>query len=254
MDIKSHGFGIVEFNNVISFDKKILFDLINFLEYKNEQSFTYFVEDNVEYAINKGGFKFRVEDIKSAPSRFTDLSFVELDSSTASIYRKLINEMDAAIYRCLVDYCKLFPDAARTIWWKTPGHIAGYKKGQLIGPHSDSHIEYDFKNEPINQLPMHNTVSSGLYLNDCVDKVSVNEYCFSGGEMNFPHADFSFRPKEGTVIMYPSNYIGRHEVKPVTSGNRYVYLQFFSYGKSEKIDQNSIQWLNNLQKDVESGL
>lgn len=252
MNIKNHGFGIVQFDDVISFDKKILFDLINFLEYKNEQSFTYFTEGGVEYAINKGGFKFRVEDIKYAPSRFTDLSFSEIEHSISNIYKSIIQNIDQALYRCLVEYCRIFPDAAKTIWWKTPGHIAGYKQGQLIGPHSDSHIEYDFVNDPTNQHPIHNTVSSGLYLNSCAEEVSVDDLSFSGGEINFPHADFSFKPKEGSVIMYPSNYIGRHEVKPVTKGSRYVYLQFFSYGKSDKIDEKSIHWLPNLQKDVRS--
>lgn len=248
MNIVNHGFGIVEFENVINIDQKFLFDYIDYLKLINPSPFDVVEEDGKTYAVNKTGFKFNIEDIKSAPSRYNIL-FQEKDIR----YKEFIAKIDESIYQCLVEYCKIFPDAAKTVWWRIPGHIAGYSKGQLIGPHSDSHIEFDFKNAPQNQTPIYNTISCGLYLNDCTDINHVQEYSFSGGEMCFPQSGTIYKPKAGGIIMYPSNYIGRHEVKPVTKGNRYVYLQFFSYGKNDQMDQRSIIWLNNLQKDTNSG-
>jgi predicted 2-oxoglutarate/Fe(II)-dependent dioxygenase YbiX len=244
MNIINHNFGIVEFENVINIDQNFLFDYINYLKSINPYPFDFFEENGQTYAINKTGFKFNIEDIKSAPNRYNIL-FLQQDSA----YKEFINKIDEKIYECLVEYCKIFPDAAKTIWWKNSGHIAGYSEGQFIGAHSDSHIEFDFKNAPQNQTPIHNTVSCGLYLNNSVDLDKLNDHSFVGGEMHFAQAGISYRPKAGGVIMYPSNYIGRHEVKPVTSGNRYVYLQFFSYGKNDSINENSIRWLKNLQKD-----
>ena len=34
----------------------------------------------------------------------------------------------------------------------------------------------------------------------------------------------------GTVILYPSNYIGSHAVAPVTRGERLSYLEFYGQG------------------------
>lgn len=242
MDILQHGFGIVEFQNVIKIDQLYLQKYIQFLKEINPSPFEIIKENGKEYAVNKTGFKFNIEDLAMAPSRYNIL----FDDHNLH-YKEFINIIDTALYECLVQYCKIFPDAAKTVWWKTQGHIAGYSEGQHIGPHSDSHIEFDFVNAPQNESPMYNTVSSGLYLNNCQDDSDI--FSFSGGEMYFEQANFTFKPRAGSVIMYPSNYIGRHEVKPVTKGNRYVYLQFYSYGYSS--GQNSgIHWLPNLKKEA----
>jgi len=36
----------------------------------------------------------------------------------------------------------------------------------------------------------------------------------------------------GSVAIYPSSYIGRHEVLPVSAGQRYAYLSIACYGTS----------------------
>lgn len=244
MKIKKHGFGIVEFQDVIKIDQTFIVEYINFLQEINPSPFEIVCENDTKYALTNSGFKINLEDVQSAPNRYNILF-----NKTNLKYEKFISEIDQALFRCLLEYCRIFPDAARTIWWKTQGHIAHYTEGQLIGPHSDSHIEFDImtKNPPHNQASMHNTVSSGLYLNNCLDE--PDQFSFSGGEMYFEQADYSFRPMAGSVIMYPSNYIGRHEVKPVTKGNRYVYLQFYSYGYPKDFGAD-IEWLTNLQKEV----
>ena len=48
--------------------------------------------------------------------------------------------------------------------------------------------------------------------------------------MSFPSIPAEYSPKAGDVVMYPSNYIGRHEVLPVTEGSRYAFLTMACYG------------------------
>jgi hypothetical protein len=248
MNIIDHGCGVVEFENVINIDKTFLKEYINYISLINESTFTYIEEDGKKYALNKTGFKFEVQDIPEAPSRYTKLYEDNADKK----YILFIDQINQGLYQCLVEYCKLYPDAHTTIWWKIDGHIAGYDFGQWIGPHCDDQIPFTFGETPNNEFPIHNTVSCGLYLNDCVDLDSVDEFTYSGGEMNFPHAKVTYKPKSGGVIMYPSNYIGRHEVKPVTKGNRYVFLQFYSYGVPKNSSLESFQMLENLKKDAQA--
>jgi hypothetical protein len=53
---------------------------------------------------------------------------------------------------------------------------------------------------------------------------------FTGGEMNFKLWDINVSPKAGSALLYPSNYIGAHEVSEVTSGVRWVFLGFLYHG------------------------
>jgi predicted 2-oxoglutarate/Fe(II)-dependent dioxygenase YbiX len=253
MNLIDHGFGVIEFEEAIKINDKLVYNLIAHLQKENEKTFSYFTENGIQYARNKSGFVFSAEDIKSAPSRYTDLSFLNLEQEKQAQYKDFIKSVDSAIYNCLVEYCRRYPDAATTVWWRTDGHIASYGPGQYIGPHSDNQMPYPDSNGNFNSIPVHNTVSSALFLNSQSEVKDLDDYRFSGGEVYLQHADFLCKPKAGNVIMYPSNYIGRHEVKPVTSGNRHVYLQFFSHGKNDHINENSIKWLKDLQKDVISG-
>ena len=110
-----------------------------------------------------------------------------------------------------------------------------------------------------NQVSMHNSTSINLYINDCVAKEEdLNEFNYMGGELNFPHAGYSWRPKSGSVVLYPSNYVGRHEVLPVTAGRRYAFLTMACYGTAfnseEFVGQNNPHkiWMPNLQSDCNS--
>jgi hypothetical protein len=246
MNIIDHGCGVVEFENVINIDKIFLKEYIEYIKSINESAFTYVEENGKKYALNKTGFKFEVNDIPEAPSRYTKLYF---ENDSEKQYIQFIDDINQGLYECLVEYCKLYPDAHTTIWWKGNGHIAGYSPGQWIGPHCDDQIPFNFGEVPQNEFPIHNTVSCGLYLNECVELDSVDDFTYSGGEMHFPHAKTTYKPKSGGVIMYPSNYIGRHEVKPVTKGNRYVFLQFYSYGIPKNSSLDSFTMLENLKKD-----
>ena len=248
MKIINHGFGVVEFNNVLSIDQSFLFDYIDYLELINTQTLN---KQNLNIQQkNEAGFEFSGNEISQAPSRYTKL----IKNNNSQKEQEIMNHLktwDDAIYRCLVQYCKIYPEATSTVWWCTPGHIAGYTVGQHIGPHCDTQVAYKPGEMPENDNAVHNTISCGLYLNSSVESEElVDNFTYSGGELYLSHPNFSYKPNNGGIILYPSNYIGRHEVKPVTKGNRYAYLKFFASGIPKNTDAKGLNWLYSLREDV----
>ena len=80
-----------------------------------------------------------------------------------------------------------------------------YEPGEEYTVHSD-------------YAPNKKRVVSGLiYLNED----------FEGGELEFPLLNFTYKPKAGDLVLFPSNYIYAHAAKPVTSGTRYCVVTFF---------------------------
>jgi hypothetical protein len=248
--ISTHlGMGVVLCENVIEIDNNLVNEYTAWLKKNEEESFEYYEENGVKFARNKTGFKFEVDSINLAPQRFLDLGGKNVDRKPKEEWLHFVEECESAIYKALVEYCKHFPDAATTAWWRPKGHIAGYENGQHIGPHCDDQIPWEWNTRPQNQVSMHNSTSTNLYLNTCGKD-------YEGGEMNFPSIPYKYSPKAGDVVIYPSNYIGRHEVLPVTSGKRYAFLTMACYGVDFKNEQEYIGmenpykiWMPNLIKD-----
>lgn len=69
----------------------------------------------------------------------------------------------------------------------------------MLGPHPDNHKGA----EAI-------SLSGVIYLNDN----------FSGGELCFPELSYCYKPKRGSLVIFPSPYI--HEIKEIISGFRYA--------------------------------
>jgi len=57
---------------------------------------------------------------------------------------------------------------------------------------------------------------------------------YAGGEICFPLLGVKFRPKAGSVLMFPSDYL--HSVSPVSAGERYVFVTFL-------LAPDSPQWI-----------
>lgn len=58
------------------------------------------------------------------------------------------------------------------------------------------------------------SISVLIYLNDD----------YEGGEIEFPNFNLKFKPKAGTLVLFPSNYAYGHIAHPVTSGTKYVIV------------------------------
>lgn len=257
MKSKHVGMGVVIIDDLIDIDQDLFFEYMIWMRKNEESTFTYHEEDGIKYATNKTGFKFNLLDIAKAPERFLDTKGNQLGIQVPQRYIEFIDSLEDVIYDALVEYCCYFPDAAGTSWWRPNGHIAGYKNGQGIGKHCDDQVPYEWGKPTGSQVSMHNSSSINLYLNDCVDsKDELNNFNYTGGEIHFPNIPYVWKPKAGSLAIYPSSYIGRHEVYPVDLGQRYAFLSMACYGTSfdreEVVGQENGQkhWMPDLIKDV----
>lgn len=82
--------------------------------------------------------------------------------------------------------------------------VLKYGKGQKFSNHIDDHPSY------------HRRVSTIYYLNDN----------YTGGELNFPRFDITFKPKANQMILFPSTYVYNHSVSPVIDGERYAVVSW----------------------------
>ena len=207
MKVKHLGGGVVLIEDLLDSDTLSLinFDLI-------ESSCTpvgYKKIDGKDYM--EGGYYVLEEDLITMPIRYMQ------DIDKFDFYQAI----DNAAYTAALEYCKIFPAAAENITSFSSKHFVKYLPGSFMGPHSDCSISYkDETLEPKVISSIGNTVSMSIILNDA----------FTGGEMNFKLWDIGVSPKAGSALLYPSNYIGAHEVLEVTSGVRWVFLAFLYHG------------------------
>jgi hypothetical protein len=88
--------------------------------------------------------------------------------------------------------------------WHDSYGILKYGQGQQFTNHIDDHPSY------------HRRVSTVYYLNDN----------YTGGEINFPRFNITFKPKANQMIVFPSTYVYNHSVSPVTEGERYAVVSW----------------------------
>jgi hypothetical protein len=88
--------------------------------------------------------------------------------------------------------------------WHDAYSILKYGVGQKFVNHIDDHPDF------------HRRVSTLYYINDD----------YSGGELNFPRFNLSFKPKANQMIVFPSTYVYNHSVSPVTEGTRYAVVSW----------------------------
>lgn len=88
--------------------------------------------------------------------------------------------------------------------WHDSYSILKYGVGQKFVDHIDDHPDF------------HRRMSTLYYLNDS----------YSGGELNFPRFNLSFKPKANQMIIFPSTYVYNHSVSPVTEGERYAVVSW----------------------------
>lgn len=84
--------------------------------------------------------------------------------------------------------------------WHEEYSVLKYGVGQFFTNHIDDHPHYPRR------------VSTIHYLNED----------YTGGELNFPRFNLSFKPKTNQMILFPSTYTYNHSVSEVTSGTRYA--------------------------------
>jgi len=251
MKVTDIGSGLCLMEDLFDFNPQDIISYIDFLRQMEQGTFTYIEENGKRYAVNKTGFKFDMDSVNIAPERFTDPLCKGYDQKPTEDQKNLVVFLEDLLYKVLVEYCKHYPDAATVCWWRSPGHFATYSNGQRIGPHCDDQIPYEESLGKANEYPKHAKVSINVYLNDCVEtEEELDGTNFIGGWIKFRHAKYTHKPKRGTAVIYPANYVGTHEVTPVTHGMRIAYLGSFLYGSPQNAVPNDGRiWMPNLKKD-----
>lgn len=88
--------------------------------------------------------------------------------------------------------------------WHDHYGVLKYGAGQFFSNHIDDHPSY------------HRRISTVYYLNDS----------YTGGEINFPRFNVTFKPKANQMIVFPSTYVYNHSVSPVIEGERYAVVSW----------------------------
>ena len=230
MKIVTHPSGVIEFQDALSIDHEYVVGWLDRLR-ENEPD-EYVIDENGNY-VNRAGYIFTAEHVAVSPQRYLDLATSEED-------KQFVDDMDAAAHGCLLQYLVNFPEARGSVWWKSPLHVVKYESRQGMGSHSDNQIKLTPSNDFNNEHPLNNSISASIILlADC-----------EGGELNFAHANISLKPSAGSVIMYPSNYIGAHEVASV-EGLRVSAVQFFCHG-TPKGDAVPDKWYKDMEGEIQT--
>ena len=117
--------------------------------------------------------------------------------------RLLDNELFKCAASAIKQYNEKFPEAM--IESDSGYDLLRYETGQFYKQHTDS-----FKAQP-------RAVSCSFALNDD----------YEGGEWAFWDKEVKIKPKKGSVVMFPSNFMYPHEILPVTKGTRYSIITWF---------------------------
>jgi len=226
------GNGVVTFKDIINITNDASIDWLSRVE--SGCTPQQYVEIDGDSERNVGGYEFSKDSYDTRPTRFDRFDHNAL-TETDKKFKELV---DNSIYFAVVNYGKIFPASVSELTFKTDGHIAKYEPNQYIGHHSDCAIPYERNSfNPIHMAPLYNTLTVSVAMNDN----------YEGGELHFKTWGITVKAPVGTITVYPSNFMGAHEVLPVTSGVRYSYLGWFCHGDNS----NKSMLLQDLQKDCQ---
>lgn len=213
------GGGTVLFENAIDIPQE---SLISYLEKEKDKwraenfDIVYGEDGKPVHAVNKGGFIYSIESMNASPVRIQELEH--------SFFQKC----DEAVYEALLHYIEIFPAILQCLWWRSGGHVLCYDEGANLGFHCDNDVNYRYGAAPQKEHATRNVLSALVYFNDCTE--DDVPYAFTGGNMTIPYFDIDIKPKTGSILLMPANYLGAHEIHQVTSGSRYSYLSWFAQG------------------------
>jgi len=175
--------------------------------------------------LNKSGYLFGKESIDAMPKRASTIH----QNKNKNI-KDIFNFIEESKDKYLLKYFERFPLAYNCVWWKVKGHIVSYGPNVYLGSHSDISAEYVYGvHQTSHELALRNVITSLVYLNSSVDS-DPDEYSYTDGHHYFNYLDIDIKPQAGDILMFPSNYMAAHEVKPVGTGTRISYLGWYSQG------------------------
>ena len=110
------------------------------------------------------------------------------------------------------------------MWFETP-QLLRYDIGGKYGLHADAENFcaearrfYRFIDRDFSML---------IYLNDD----------YAGGGLNFKGLNFSYQPKAGDLVIFPSGHVFSHESLPITQGIKYALVTWGAFKGSPRVSQ-----------------
>ena len=119
-------------------------------------------------------------------------------------------ELDGLIWKALEKYILIEHKNKYHSGWAGFSHIKfnRYSKGQIMTKHVD-HIKSLFEGERRG--------------NPTLSIIGALNNDYTGGELIF-FDNYKITLKEGDILLFPSNFLYPHKVKPVTKGKRYSFV------------------------------
>jgi len=231
------GAGVCLFPSAIDFDWEFAINSCRELVDRDASAMyteTIHPETGDKALVNMSGYIFDYDTFASMPSRCSSAH-----QQCSDKFREMLEFWEDSKDRYLLKYMLRYPLSYKNIWWKVKGHIVRYSSPpsgvvgnrQYLGVHSDTSADYVYGYEhPSDQLATRNTLSCIVYINDCDESGDDAVNSFAGGHHFFNELNINYKPRKGDILMFPSNYIASHEVLPVSRGERYSYLGWYSHG------------------------
>lgn len=145
------------------------------------------------------------------PMRVTEkVALGEMESSVVGLVKKALIEVAEPDMDCRIESF-VFPNVLR------------YSKGGTFRGHADSEVldrQTGLWKKIINR-----DISMLIYLNDG----------FQGGNITFTRLNYSYHPRKGDLLIFPSDHRYAHRAEPVTSGVRYSIVSWAAKSGTQRV-------------------
>jgi predicted 2-oxoglutarate/Fe(II)-dependent dioxygenase YbiX len=109
-------------------------------------------------------------------------------------------------------------------------NIAGTALQQYRNKHDECHVSkdtgYDMLKYEIGDFYIQHTDSFGQGFRTLSCSFALNDD-YEGGQFSFFDGQLDYQLKQGSAILFPSNFMFPHQIKPVVNGTRYSIVTWF---------------------------
>ena len=133
------------------------------------------------------------------------ISFQDIINKNPEIRQQIDQSLFECVSDCIQKYTEETIKGDLEIKEDSGYELLRYFEGQFYVEHTDS-----FKESP-------RAITFILSINDD----------YEGGEISFFNRELTYKLKQGSCIMFPSNFMYPHEIMPVTSGTRYSIITWY---------------------------
>ena len=109
-------------------------------------------------------------------------------------------------------------------WFESP-QLLRYEANGKYNLHSDAE-HFDHETKQFYRF-IDRDFSLLIYLNDN----------YEGGGISFPWLNYTYQPKAGDLVFFPSNHIFSHESLPIVSGNKYALVSWGAFKGTARVNR-----------------